>query len=224
MALWTEAADAELLRAYPDEPTAAVARRLGRSVRAIYARAAKWGVIKSAAYLAGPQACRLRRGDNVGAATRFRPGHIPANKGLRRPAGWGPGRMKETQFRRGQLNGMAARRVKPIGATRLVDGYVYRKVSAVPGPWTRNWKVEHVLVWERAHGPIPVRHCVIFINGNRRDIRLDNLTCISRRELMRRNTVHNLPAPLRQTVQLLGALRRQIRRRTHGEEQDSRSA
>ncbi len=79
-------------------------------------------------------------------------------------------------------------------------------------------------MWERAHGLIPVRHCVIFINGDSRDIRLDNLACISRRELMGRNTVHNLPAPLPQTIQLLGALRRQINRRTHAKEQDSRSA
>ncbi len=124
--LWTESDDAELLRAYPDESTAAVARRLGRSVTAVYGRAWKLGVGKSEVYLASPDACRLRRGDNVGAASRFRPGHVPANKGLRRP-GWGPGRMKETQFQPG--HGGIPGRVKPIGATRLVGGYLYRNPS-----------------------------------------------------------------------------------------------
>jgi hypothetical protein len=48
------------------------------------------GLRKSAEYLAGPEACRLQRGDSVGARTRFSAGHVPANKGLRRP-GYFPG-------------------------------------------------------------------------------------------------------------------------------------
>ena len=38
---------------------------------------------------------------------------------------------------------------------------------------------------------------------------------ITRAELCRRNSIHNLPAPLKQTIQLLGALKRQIRKRDH---------
>lgn len=197
---------------YPDTPTPQLARRLKRTVAAIYGRADKLGLNKSPAYLASPAACRLRRGDHVGARFRFQKGHVPANKGLRRP-GWGPGRMKETQFRKGQLNGFAARRFKPIGSVRTVDGYLYRKVAAIPGPWTRNWKLVHVLLWESLHGPVPARHAVVFKNGDRTDIRPDNLELIHRRDLMARNTVHNLPKPLAQTVQLLGALRRKINRR-----------
>ena len=60
------------------------------SVSAIYGRAALMGLRKSAEYLAGPEACRLRNGDSVGARTRFSVGHAPANKGLRRP-GYSPG-------------------------------------------------------------------------------------------------------------------------------------
>jgi hypothetical protein len=64
-----------------------------------------------------------------------------------------------------------------------------------------------------------------FRNGDRRAIRLKNLKCISRRELMARNTVHNLPRPLAQTILLLGALNHQIRKRTKvHEEQDRRPA
>jgi hypothetical protein len=154
----------------------------------------------------------LRRGDAVGARFRFQKGHVPANKGLRRP-GWGPGRMRQTQFRKGQLSGTAARRFKPIGSTRTLGGYLYRKVAAVPGPWTRNWRLVHVLLWESVHGPVPRSHAVCFKNGERMDIRVENLELISRRALMARNSVHNLPEPLARTIQLLGALRRQINRR-----------
>jgi len=75
------------------------------------------GLTKSAAYLASPAACRLRKGDNVGAARRFRPGHVPANKGLRRP-GWSTGRMAETQFKKSG-NATAFTRVftKRLGAS-----------------------------------------------------------------------------------------------------------
>ncbi len=212
--LWSVVDDAQLRRLYPDTPTAALAKRLRRSTAATYARADKLGLHKSAAYLASPSACRLRRGDNVGAPFRFTKGHAPANKGTRRP-GWAPGRMKETQFRKGALAGAAQAKWVPIG-TEVVDdeGYLKRKVTDrrdVPSRF--NWTFVHRLVWEQAHGAVPPGFALVFRNGDRADIRLDNLELITRRDLMRRNSVHNLPKPLKQAVQLLGALNRQIRKR-----------
>jgi hypothetical protein len=220
--LWSAADDALMRARYPHEPTPTIARALRRTVESVYARAKKLGLKKSAAYLASPHACRLRRGDNVGARFRYRKGHVPANKGLRRP-GWGPGRMREHQFKGGTRNGQAAKRYMPVGSTRLVDGYVYRKVSDTGNvPWTRNWTLEHRRVWVAAHGPLPRGHALAFKNGDRTDVRLDNLECIPRRELMLRNTVHNYPKPLAETIQLLGALKNSIRRRTqrHAAKQD----
>lgn len=220
--LWTRAEEAALRARFPRESTATVARALRRTSPAVSQRARLLGLHKSAAYLASPAACRLRRGDQVGARTRFHKGHIPANKGLRRP-GWAPGRMRETQFKRGERSGLAAHHWMPVGSTRLVDGYVYRKVSDTPNvPWTVNWTLEHHLVWRAAYGPIPRRHAIVFRNGDKTDVRLENLELVTRRGLMARNSVHNLPKPLAQTVQLLGALNRQIRRRTPGAEQQDR--
>lgn len=157
--LWSVEDDATLTSRYPHEPTAALARELRRSVNAIYARADILGLNKSAAYLASPDACRLRRGDNVGAPTRFKKGQVPLNKGLRRP-GWGPGRMKQTQFVKGARNGVAARRWMPVGSTRLVDGYVYRKVADTPSvPWTKNWTPDHVLGLDIGQRADPDRPC-----------------------------------------------------------------
>lgn len=217
--LWTSAEDAIMRRCYPDLPNTEIAALIRRTILAIYQRAEKLGLRKSAAYLASPHACRLRRGDHVGAPYRFTKGHVPANKGLRRP-GWSRGRMTETQFQKGRRSGMAAQHHMAIGSTRLVDGYVYRKVSDVPNvPYTVNWKPEHHLVWVEARGPIPTGHALRFQNGDRSDVRIDNLELISRRQLMARNTIHNLPKPLKDTVMLLGAVNRQIRRRTDRAEQ-----
>lgn len=48
----------------------------------------------------------------------------PFNKGLRRP-GWHVGRMRETQFRKGERSGIAAKNWRPIGTIRTdPDGYL----------------------------------------------------------------------------------------------------
>jgi len=231
---WTPDEDAQLTALYPNTPTAKIASMLGHSLSGTYQRAYKLGLEKSAAYLASPAAGRTTGRQGIG--TRFVTGHVPANKGLRRP-GYAPGRMKETQFRRGERSGVAVKLYKPIGTERLSkDGYLERKVSDVlPKPGAsraecariiaRRWRGVHLIVWEAANGPIPHGHAVVFVNGDKTDIRLDNLTLITRADLMRRNTIHNLPAPLPQAIRLLGALNRKINRRIkRDEEQDRGSA
>lgn len=206
---WTREEIRRLRALYPDMPTARVARALRRSVGSIIGMACSLRLRKSAAYLASPAAGRLRRGDNVGAAYRYPKGHVPANKGLRRP-GWHRGRMKETWFKRGNKPHTWV----PVGTEVLdADGYRKRKVSDDRTKPSRfNWRFVHVLVWERRHGRVPRGHVVAFKNGDRGDIRLGNLELITRRELMRRNSVHNLPKALADVIQLRGALVRQIRR------------
>src|SRR5260370_13245419 len=83
--LWSPEDDALLCKCYPHEATTALAATLRRSISATYLRAMKLGLAKTDEYLASPAACRLRRGDDVGAPFRFAKGHVPANKGLRRP-------------------------------------------------------------------------------------------------------------------------------------------
>jgi hypothetical protein len=218
--LWNPGDDRILRAIYPDTPTADVARQLRRTLCAVYGRAQAFGLTKSAAYLASPDACRLRCGDHVGAAYWYPKGHVPANKGLRRP-GYAPGRMRETQFKPGTRSGTAAAHHMAVGSTRLVEGYVYRKVSDVPNvPYTVNWKAEHHLIWVAAHGPIPPGHKLRFLNGDRMDVRLENLELTTHRAMMLRNSMHTLPPALAKTLQLLGALNRQIRRRTPDEKQD----
>lgn len=214
---WTAAETALVVARYPSEPTAAIARDLRRTLRSVYQHALKLGLRKTAAYLAGPHACRLRRGDNPGWAHRFKKGLIPHNKGCAHRPGWAPGRMRENQFRKGNR----PHTWHPVG-TILTDAEGYQRIKVregQPGEATgfgnvRVWPLLQRHAWETAHGPVPKGHVIAFRNGDKRDIRLDNLECISRRELMRRNTVHRLPKPLAETIQLLGALNRQIRKRS----------
>jgi hypothetical protein len=215
---WTAREVALVRELYPHKSTAEIAHQLGRSLTMVYQRAHQLGLKKTAEYLAGPDGCRLRRGDNVGAATRFKKGQVPANKGLRRP-GWGPGRMKETQFRKGERSGVAARVYKPIGAERISkDGYLERKVND-DLPFQARWRAVHLIDWEDANGPVPKGFAVCFANGDKKDRRLENLTLISRADLCRRNSIHNMPPEIKAAIHVLGQLKRRIR-----EKQDRRSA
>jgi hypothetical protein len=215
---WTSSEDARVRREYPCTPTAVLAASLHRSVGGVYQRADKLGVKKSAAYLASPAAGRTTGRQVIG--TRFPKGHVPANKGLRRP-GWGPGRMKATQFKHGCRTGIAAKNWKPVG-TILTDTDGYLRIKVREGDHrdktygfgnVRIWPLMQRHLWSQAHGPIPAGYTVVFKDGNRAHCTLDNLELVSRADLMRRNTVHRLPKELASTIQLIGALRRQIRKR-----------
>lgn len=219
--LWDEEDEAKLAARYPHEPTAKIARALRRTVPATYNRARILGLAKSDAYIAAFMQVASARVRQAGKARRFRKGHVPFNKGLRRP-GWSPGRMRETQFKKGVRQGIAVELYKPIGTERISrDGYLERKINDAL-PLQARWRAVHKLIWEDAHGPTPRGHVIAFRNGDKRDIRLENLECISQRESMRRNSVHNLPEPLVKTVRLLGVLNRQIRRRTKANEEPDR--
>jgi hypothetical protein len=205
---WSAEHVAILRRRYPDERTDAIALDLGRDVRKVWAKAAALGLKKSVAYLASPQACRLRRGDNIGAEYRFKPGQVVWNKGTNFTAG---GRSAETRFKPGQM----PHNTNMIGSYRITkDGTLQRKIGNGKGNNSKRWRGVHELVWVEVNGPLPPKHIVVFKQGMRsnklEEITIDRVECISLAENMRRNTVHNLPKELAVLVQLTGALNRKI--------------
>lgn len=44
----------------------------------------------------------------------------------------------------------------------------------------KNWKMYHHFLWEKHNGEIPKNHIVIFLNGDKRDFRLENLKLVHR--------------------------------------------
>jgi hypothetical protein len=86
------------------------------------------------------------------AAHRFKPGNVPKN--------W-----------------------MPIGTEREIDGSVYVKVKEIPkAKYREMWKLKHHCVWEEANGPIPEGMVCIFLNGNKKDCRLENLMLVTKQE------------------------------------------
>lgn len=219
MSRWT-ADQIETLRInYADFPTFLVAFVCGKPIDRTYAMANRLGLKKSATYLTSDWACRLRRGDNVGAGYRFPKGHVPANKGLRRP-GYTRGRMAETQFKKGRP-AQEARNYVPIGSTHVTrDGILERKVTDDPNLYpARRWVGVHRLVWEAANGPIPEGYAVVFKPGRKTTdealITPDILELVTRAELMRRNSFHTrYPKEIGLLIQTRAVLVRAINKRS----------
>jgi hypothetical protein len=210
---WAKKQLAAFKRRYPHEPTATLAADLGITISACYQMAGRLGIKKSAEYLASPAACRLRRGDKIGEACRFQPGHVPANKGLRRP-GWAPGRMADTQFQPGN----APQTEQPVGSYRITkDGSLQRKIGTAKGSNSKRWRGVHELVWIEANGPVPPGHICVFKPGMRtnvlEEITADKVECITLAENMRRNSYHNrYPKEIGLVIQARGQLVRKINR------------
>ncbi len=228
---WSAEDLARLVKLYPDRPTAEIAKALDRTALAVYQTAAKLDLKKTEAFLASEESrCRLRKGSTIGAQFRFPKGHVPANKGLRRP-GYHAGRMKETQFQKGCRSGIAARNWQPIGTIMPdADGYQRIKVreaqhgkKATGFGNTKVWPLLNRYLWEQHKGPIPPKHIVIFKDGDRSHCEIENLDLISMAENARRNRMWNkFPRELAEVIQLAGVLKRKIRS-LDGTKQNERS-
>lgn len=67
---------------------------------------------------------------------------------------------------------------KPIGSERRTKrGIIQIKIER------GKWIDKHRYIWEQANGSVPNNHVIIFMNEDKNDFRLENLKCISRREL-----------------------------------------
>lgn len=218
---WSKRELATLRRRYPNEPTAKVAEALGRSLGSVNNQAFILRLKKTAAYLASPAACRLRRGDNVGKASRFKPGMTPWNKGKPGSTGLHPN-CRKTQFKRGCMAGAAQAKYRPIGTERIAkEGILERKVTdagKTNRARQRRWVAVHRLVWLAERGPIPRGYIVVFRPGKKTTdaakITLDRLELITRAENMRRNSyLTRYPKEVSDLIRMRGALNRKIHNR-----------
>jgi hypothetical protein len=212
---WTDAEVRMLCRLYANTPTQRIAAALDCKPSRVYAMAAKLGLKKSAQFMrASLRALGIAMANSESRKKhRFVKGSVPANKGLRRP-GWAPGRMKETQFKPGRKP-EEARNYRPIGSLRVVHGNLERKVTDDQSVYpAKRWRPVHRLVWEAAHGPVPAGHIVIFKPGMHTvvetEITIDRIELVSHAENLRRNSIHNLPAPIVDALHAIAQVKRRI--------------
>ena len=66
---------------------------------------------------------------------------------------------------------------KPIGSIHYKSGYARVKIADPD-----KWQYLHSYIWEKENGPVPEGHVVIFADGNKANLRLDNLMVITKAE------------------------------------------
>lgn len=213
---WTSSEEARLRALYPDTPMHHMVVIFERTDRQIYQKARSLGLRRSAEYLASPASGRMLPGSTRGGATRFRPGLVPWNKGLK---GWqAGGRARQTQFKPGRL----PHNHNPVGHERITrDGYLERKVTDT-GVTRRDYVAVHRLVWEQHHGPIPPGHVVVFRDAAPKhiNITIDRLELIDRAELARRNTIHRYPPEVKAVIKKVARAKRKLQEKLKDEKPD----
>lgn len=134
---------------------------------------------------------------------QFKKGNIPKNKGLK----WceymsleGQKNSLKTCFKKGNT----PKNHRDVGSERIsVDGYVEVKVAE-----PNKWKLKHRVLYEEKFGPIPKTHILIFADGNKTNLELDNLILISRSEalIINRNNLYLKDKELTKTAAIISKL------------------
>ena len=112
-----------------------------------------------------------RYGLNTGLSGQFRTGEKPWNKGTKGLTG-----ANITSFKKGHtpIN------YKPVGSERInIEGYIEVKVAD-----PNKWRLKHRFIWEQNNGEIPKGYAVIFADGDKSNLDIDNLLLVSRKQLL----------------------------------------
>lgn len=215
MSRWTEEERRILKEMYPHHTAKEVAAVLGRNTSSVHNQARFLGVKPSRERL--QQAGRELAKTEKSAAARFRVGHIPAGKG-KKVSQETYDKLRRTMFQKGHTPANH----KEVGSERVSrDGYVEVKVAE-----PNTWRHKHRVVWEQANGKIPKGCNIQFRNGDKTDMRLENLYMISRAEQLKtENGIWTrYPAELLKVITLKAALKRKINsinKKKNGEQSQS---
>lgn len=184
---------------YPHEPTKIVANDLNRSIASVYGHAKASGIAKSESFMESALSGRRNFSRLNTKKTQFKKGHIPANKGMKMPAHVYE-KVKKSFFRKVQLPW----NTKSDGYERVSkEGYREVRIGGV-------FKSKHRVIWESVRGPIPDKMVIVLKDGNPLNCTCENLECISRTELMARNTFGRFPPELKKTIRTFNKLKKTI--------------
>ena len=128
-------------------------------------------------------ALRIRKGIILEPAINdgcLKKGNIPKNKGKK----WDEYMSKEAQEKSRKTwfkKGNTPANHREIGEERITqDGYIEIKVRDKCG--NDNWELKHRWIYEQHYGKIPEGYNVIFLDGNKKNLDINNLKCITKNQ------------------------------------------
>lgn len=206
---WTPSEISMLLSMYAEHTAPEIAAAIGGVTdRQVYSKAIQLGLKKTPEWIRERARKAMEDPSHPGRKTYFQPGQKSWNTGTR-----GVMKRNSGSFKPGLL----PHTWRPIGTDRVTEeGYRQRKIAET-GCSRRDYVGIHHLVW-RMHGHhVPAGHALIFKDGDKTNVDINNLELITRSELMRRNSVHRWGPEIQQLTQLKGAITRQINNRMRSE-------
>lgn len=195
---FTPEEDSYIKAHYLTTPASRIAKQLGRSEGTVRQRLQLLGITVP------PEIAQAFKRN-----TQFTKGSSPINKGKK----WkdfmsaeGMAASRKTTFRKGQ----SVHNEKHDGAISIRNdktGRQYKWIRISKGVW----RMLHVYLWEQANGKVPEGCVIIFKDADSLNVELANLQCVTLRENMLRNSLWKVyPRDIAETIQLRGALNRQI--------------
>ncbi len=194
----------EIVRRYPDEKSEDLAKEFDVPISRIYKTAQRYKVKKSEAFLNSSASGRIRKGERKSIETEFKKGHIPCFKGKKLPYTpsnlWKKGNKPYNTAKDGEV------RWRYI---RGDMGYYFIRIAE------NNWEFYHRYLWKEKHGEIPKGYNIIFIDGNSRNCKIENLKCVSNAELAEMNRHTKYSPELRQAIELKNKLNKLIKKQNN---------
>ena len=107
---------------------------------------------------------------NTGRTGQFEKGQTSWNKDTK-----GLTKANKTSFKKGNI----PKNHKPVGSERITkDGYTEIKVAE-----PSKWRLKQRVIWEEYNGKIPSNSVIIFADGDKSNICIDNLLLVTRKQL-----------------------------------------
>lgn len=216
---WTQEEREKLIKLYPDTLGEDLAKIFNCPLRSIYNQAARLGLKKDKSFIA--EISRVRSLDpNHGCRKfQFKKGQSPPNKGQKQIEYMtleAIDRTKATRFKKGNV----PLNYRSVGSERInKDGYIEIKVSD-----PNKWMLKHRYIWSQKNGKVPKGYNVQFKDGNLKNVTIDNLYLISRKEQMSQNSIIRYPNEVRVALKRISKINKLINNETNKPRQSKRAS
>jgi hypothetical protein len=197
---WSETEITLLREMYPHYSLDYISNELDRSIGSVHNKAKDLRLKKSPQYKEWLKYTSAYNLNTYGEPYRFKKGQPAHNKGKKMSESTKK-KIEHTFFKKGS---------KPYHAVENGHEHVNKEGYVVVRIAPSKTRLKHHIIWEQHHGTIPSGKIITFRDGNKKNFDIHNLEMITRQEGMNRNTIHNYPRPIKDSLYAIASLTRTI--------------